>query len=540
MLLCLAPDATWINVDSDGMHLVYAAKYLYPAHKGSAPLYLLLGHLILYLPIGTEFWRLGLLSVFGGVASSVCVYLIIRNELRLKPNARYYALIGALVFGGSALAISQATVVKYYTLVSAFILAAYFFAQKTQWKRSAVMMGCAGAIHPIAACTILPLLAKHKPLRSWKPLAIGASFILFYLYIPLTNRPPYVWDVPTGHGPWAFVVDTLNTASQLTGTLSIWDFPKRVFDALGIMGVSLAIVGLVPLVWYFWRRKFSRDPLFWMIVLPVAYFSSDLAPQTYTYMVPSVAFAAVAIGLGLARIPKSWAFAVALCAVGFLAFNANYFDIGRSLDPNLSAIRYYKEELPKVPDGQILLTQYGWEWAGVFDYNKNEGRNIIPLYTGQLIGASFRKENVDARGIKYRIPAGLEADKDWPATVQSEFALSIIELNPNVWITEITDASTYGLRVVPANGNERILTELRASDARLKAPIVPQWHFKPSNPYDTISGSIEVEQWGYVIVSNWNVFFFAGLASLGIILNWLIFVVPARRKKYEDTVSQQP
>ena len=69
MLLDLAPDATWVNVDSDGIHLVYAAKYLVPAHKGSAPLYLLLGHFMLYLPFGTEFWRLALLSALGGVTA---------------------------------------------------------------------------------------------------------------------------------------------------------------------------------------------------------------------------------------------------------------------------------------------------------------------------------------------------------------------------------------------------------------------------------------------------------------------------------------
>ena len=41
----LAPDMTWINTNSDGVHLTYAAKYLYPAHKGSAPIYLLLGQI---------------------------------------------------------------------------------------------------------------------------------------------------------------------------------------------------------------------------------------------------------------------------------------------------------------------------------------------------------------------------------------------------------------------------------------------------------------------------------------------------------------
>ena len=51
LLIDAAPDYTWINTDCDGIHYTYAAKYMVPAHKTSAPLFLLLGRLFLWLPV---------------------------------------------------------------------------------------------------------------------------------------------------------------------------------------------------------------------------------------------------------------------------------------------------------------------------------------------------------------------------------------------------------------------------------------------------------------------------------------------------------
>ena len=105
-LLLATPDFTWINTDSDGIHYTYSAKYLYPAHKTSAPLFLLLGNLFLKIPFGTDAWRFALLSVFASTASTIFIYLIIREKLKDNSSKRMYALMGSLIFGSSALVIS--------------------------------------------------------------------------------------------------------------------------------------------------------------------------------------------------------------------------------------------------------------------------------------------------------------------------------------------------------------------------------------------------------------------------------------------------
>jgi hypothetical protein len=37
---------------------------------------------------------------------------------------------------------------------------------------------------------------------------------------------------------------------------------------------------------------------------------------------------------------------------------------------------------------------------------------------------------------------------------------------------------------------------------------------------------LEVSLWNYLTLSNWNVMFFVGLASVGLIINWLLWRLP--------------
>ncbi len=87
LLIDLNPDYTFVNKALDSIDYIYAAKYLYVAHQLSYPLYLLVGHLFLMLPFGTEAWRMGLVSVLSSVGTCVFLYLIIRN----LSLSRWYA-----------------------------------------------------------------------------------------------------------------------------------------------------------------------------------------------------------------------------------------------------------------------------------------------------------------------------------------------------------------------------------------------------------------------------------------------------------------
>jgi len=524
------PDYTWINTDCDGPHYTYSAQYLYPAHKTSAPLFLLLGHLMVSLPIGMEAWRFALLSVFASTITCMFIYLIVKS----KTSNKWFAIAGALVFGSSALVISQSTIIETYALVTMFGVLAYYFSEKKKWIWTAVTLGAGGAVHHLIGIPIIVLLIAHKELRSWKCLGIMASFLLFYLYIPITNRPPYMWQSANSNLGSSFLSDNLSTLMMLWGGLSIWEFPKRILDTIGLLGVSLGLA-LVPIVI---MMKQWKSKLFWLFVLPIIYYAVNLAPQTYVYMMQSIAFGAIIAGIGLQKIGKKYAGkilysgktrfatgAVIVASVIMLGYNCNYFDVGRTLDKDLSAREFYNNELSKVPDGQILLAQQGWEWAMVYPYNKNEGRDIIPICTGTLASKQYQ-DTLESWGVKFDVPE----EKVTLVELQNYIIVSIIENNENVWTTLPTDVKTYGAEIVPVYGNEDKLDQTPQSI--IDGSMDMKWRFDISNPYDIITGAIEVDEWVYIIFSNYSIATFVMMGMIGGVPCWIGWMLIVKKKKW--------
>ncbi len=518
----MAGDMTWIATNSDGVHLTYAAKYLYAAHKTSAPLYLLLGHLFLYIPFGTEFWRMVLISVLGTFIGSIFVYLIIREHLVGQKWDRFYALLGVVIFVGSALVMSQSIIVKYYSMTAMFGLIAYYLLLRKRYTWSVVALGAGMATHGIILFTAIPLFIFNKELRKWSSLAILAGFSLFYLYSPLVgkfNPPPFnMWGNLT---PQSQVVDVYSTMMMLSGGLAIYDLPKRILDTIGVMGVSLGLALIVIVIYFIKVKKWWKNQLFWLFSLPILYYLGNFSPQCYVYNFPAIAYGAIIASIALPKMKKYWLVVTAIVAIGLFSFNSWYFDIGTHLDPELSATKFYKEELPKIPDGQILLPAYGWQWAMIFVYNQNEGKNIIPVCLDTVVSVNYQK-NLTQYGVKFKDVGvagfGEILDK------QNELAKSIVNMNDNVWTTIQSDPKTYGAKVVPA-------TEALVLKIPTESP--GKIHWKPSSPYGIISGNVEVTEWNYLTLSNWNVMFFTGLASIGLILNWLVFILPEKRRANE-------
>lgn len=507
------PDVTWMNTDSDGAHYLLAAKYLIPAHNTSAPLFLLLGHVFLWIPFGTESWRLGLIMVLSTTIACVLIYLIVRRLLQGNKKAKWYALVAMITYGSSALVISQSTIVDTYALNTMLMLGAYYLCLKRNWVWASVFIGLLWAIHTLFAWMIwFVLFSMYKEMRNVVLVIITLSFMLFYLYIPITvaiNHPPQMWNNTTLEGFWN---GNYSVLAVLTGGLSIWDFPKRVFDTMGILGASLGF-GVIAIVWHFIKSsRRLRNGLLWLTMLPIVWFATNLAAETFVYLIMAVAFGSIAMALGLSKMRIGWAWATVIVAVGLLAFNSFYFDIGKNLDPEMSAVKFYKEELPKIPDGQYFMGGR-WNWAMVFLYNKEEGRNIIPISTDSLPSEKYLDE-LEAKGIKFERNNLSYLDKE------AMLELSIAKLNDGVWIVKDTKPEVYQAVIEPARGNEAYIGRW------LNQPTIATWQWKPSNPYSFISGSLEVSQWNRILLSNWNVKFFAGLVSLGLILNWLLWKLP--------------
>lgn len=518
LVICNLPQMTWVNTDSDGPHYILSAKYLQVAHNMSQPLFLLIGKLFLYLPLGTEAWRMGLISVLATTGCTVLIYMVARHHLAGNAKARWYAIIASLTYGGSALAVSQSTIIETYALATMLSVWAYYMSLKKRWLFTSIILGIGLAVHPglTAFCWIV-LFVANKAMRSWKWVLITGSFLLFYLYIPLVGmlgESLSMWGNETASG---FAGNNIGMMLFIAGALSLWDLPKRVLDTVGIIGISLGF-GSMIVAWYYIKLRKIRNALLWLILLPAIYVAGNLAPQVYVYLLPSVAYGAIVVGIGLSKLHINWAYATAIVAVGLLVFNANYFDIGRTLDPNLSAQKFYDEELPKIKDGEIYLGG-GWTWAIVYLYNKEEGRNIIPICIDILPSEEYL-DIMEAKGIKLvRTESTNQIDRQW------EVALSIAQNNPNVWIGRDTVPSRYECEVVPAKGNEWLITRWLSQKAN------PEIAWKPSNPYHFITGAIEVSEWKFILRSTHNVRFALACGIIGWFIYWLTLRTYDRKKK---------
>lgn len=524
ILLCdVANGITWMNTDSDGAHYILAAKYMLPAHNTSAPLFLLLGRLFLFLPFGTEAWRMGLISILSTTGGTFLIYLIVRRILFGNKLARWCAIVASLVYGGSALVISQSTIIETYALSTALLLLAYYLSLKRKWVAVSIAIGLIWAVHTLFAWIVWAvLLVQHREMRNWVMAVITLSFLAFYLYIPISaavNGDLRMWGNTTFGD---FIRANLGVFLMLTGGLSIWDFPKRLFDTVGILGISLGL-GLPILAYYFFKMKKWRNGLLWLFLIPVLWFSTNLSAETYVYLMPSVAFGSVAVGLGLGRMNKRWIYATAVVAIGLACLNANYFDLGRTLDPEMSAMKFYKEELPKIPDGEYFMGG-GWTWAMVYLYNREEGRNIIPIST-DIFPSDKYLTMLEDEGVKL-----VRSEAESQITLQGEIALSIAELNDGVWIAKETKPEVYQYVIEPVKGNEGYIGRWIGQE------VQPEWKWKPSNPYKYISGKLEVAEWHHVLMSNRNMLRVAVYGMIGYGAWWL---VARRLRKRKENKSEE-
>jgi len=938
-LIATSPNLQWMMVDSDGPEYVLDAKYFYPAHHTSAPLYLLMGHVFLQLPFGTDYWKMSLMSGVFTLGTCLFLYLIIRHFIQ-GNKGRWYGLLAAVIFGGSMLAFAQAIVVETYAVVTFFSVGAYYFTLRKQWYLVAAFLGMGLVTHHLILLTWIVLFIAHKELRFnrykvfgksvpffSKYFLVSAAFLLFYLYMPLSVRftdQPNMWG---NTGLKDFFTNNIGVFTMLVGQLSIYDFPKRVLDTLGVLGVSFALAS-IPLVWWLWKNHKLRTELMWLFALPIVYYCfpagtkiitigkshgklgndrgrraksieditvgdvvltyndktgikewkpvtktykhqaerfvylklsngnelkctnnhpigvvrsgkvewvdadlvqigdevvqayyhnwqrriaaiesrgksiedifgevvgkkhrlhnrlshvggkgnpkkptelarrrmseshlgqlpseytrrlvgeaaranwrrpeyrqkiqdkvqrtlakrwaedpvfaqrmlgillkaqhmhgkptaaelrmkelldtycpnefaydgdgklgmlgryapdfvningkkqvvevlgcyhhncpecnqnytvhgvtpeerramdakklqgyealgykclvvwghelkprqieatvqrlknflynpdaevvkviglgryqerqtvynietadnhnyfahgilvhncSDLAPQVAKYMEASIAWGAIMAVLAISQMGGVRRFfnkkvligATAVGAVAMLGVNTYALDIGRTLDPNLSATKFYQEELPKMQDGDIFVTNGAWEWIEVFLYNKEEGHSIIPVCMGILPSERYRNLLRERGVVIDEIPLGLEGTRSHNLNEQQVYySLNIVDKNQNVWTSRSTDPSTYGAEVVVADTNRDQFLKWLGHDI-----VRPAWHWKPTNPYFVVGGQVETTEWIFILQSNRTVIWLATLVGLGWIAGWAVSQLRRRSGK---------
>jgi Protein of unknown function (DUF2723) len=311
-LRTLLPD---VGGPEDSPKFQYLGAVLGTAHPPGYPLHTMLSHVFSYIPLGTIAYRANLMSATFGAAAVVMAVLV----ARANGVSRAAAALGALVLAFGVAFWHFSVLAEVYTLAAALLLAIVYWL--VRWRHSgrdlhlfaaagcfALALGNHLSIVAAAPAIALFLLATNaRRVLRWRTLApaalIVASGFLQYAYILIRTREQSRY-LEARAETIAELVDVVRARQYQDHVFAFsWDqfvyerlpdFAQLVRDEIGLIGIGLAVVGLIVL--------FRRDPrvalLLSLMFAGLALFALNLAGDLRGFLVMPLALAPPMIAAG--------------------------------------------------------------------------------------------------------------------------------------------------------------------------------------------------------------------------------------------------
>ena len=326
-LRTMAPTAAWYDM----AEMAAAAYYLGIAHHTGYPLYVLLGKLFTFIPLGDIGYRVNLMSAAFAVGTVIVVFFIVWD----LTHRRSAAALTALTLGVSSTLWSNATLAESYTL-NAFFTALLTYLLFT-WQRTSrrgplliafYLLGLAMGNHHLIQFFGPAILIywgavhwhreHHLP---WKDLSLFLVLFLagfaINLYLPIraAQKPVIMWAdasdwriflsmITTGkQSQSTFITPKANLAATHIHIKAMLLFPLYEFTAVGL---ALALWGAVRL----WRD--NRPLLLHSLVgggLTLLMILVYVIHNIFQYFLPIYVMAAICLGVGinaLLDLPLRW------------------------------------------------------------------------------------------------------------------------------------------------------------------------------------------------------------------------------------------
>src|SRR5262245_60054533 len=159
--LTLSPTVAWVNEGEDSGDLLVASATLGIPHPTGYPLFVLLGRVAGFLPLGSLAFRINLVAA---VAGAVSVYFIARYVLEVAPRAAsagaaLAAAGAALTYAFSRGAWSQSVLAEVYSLNAAFLAAILWALARAERTGSARHLALAAYLLGLGLTNHLLLIA---------------------------------------------------------------------------------------------------------------------------------------------------------------------------------------------------------------------------------------------------------------------------------------------------------------------------------------------------------------------------------------------
>ncbi len=456
------PGGYWL----DSNEFVAAAATLGVPHPPSHPLYVLVAHLAVALPLGPLAWRIHLVSAAFAALAAALTGALAARWLRLVVPAAPQALRTVLALAaGCATALTpavwfHAVRAEVYAMQLALGLAAVWFAsasfEASRPRRhllvAAVLVGLGGANHHLLALLWVPglvaLAAAPEARRALRPraVAVGVVFAALAALLPYAAtllraraHPIIEWGYPESLGRLVDVVTArvFHTSVERTPFSHVPAAAAReVFVLMGQIHPAAAIAAACGLVLVVLRRRLLGAAL---VLLGLANLAAQAAmdfdaanPDAWGYMSLTIALAAslapvlpaeIAASLRPGGLPRRLAAVLGACVAVAWAVAVGVHAAPASSLRDFADCEHLEDAVfAEVPPGALAGTRYFGLVFAHWEAQLVEGRRPDIAFFNQAFDGRIDAGRPYARAMRRRMPRFAAVFDEWLHTLRFPLA----------------------------------------------------------------------------------------------------------------------
>jgi len=322
-------------MDNDCFNFVWAATTLGTPHLPGYPMKTLLDIVTIRIPVLSEGWRMAWFgSTIPAIISCILIFLIVR---KLTDN-KWSPYVASVSLAGCGAFFAQSIIPEVYTFSIMCMLATYWAFVHKKEKTTAVWAGITATTSPFAFPAVFFMVFFGVRKRWWWiPVLIATALYSYCVFRNDSFAPavPYLLDQM-----WFKYIGAAPIAQLL--------YRSRDTFILLCVGFGLA---LIPA--FMFLKDLKKNWMFWLfVIIPVFWWLTTDTEASYVHFLLAFPWIAIAAGLGLDKIKIKPIFVFGLSFI-LLLMMPLFYDIGNTMDPNMSAQTFY-DNLKNVPDGSIV------------------------------------------------------------------------------------------------------------------------------------------------------------------------------------------
>ena len=340
-LVTLPPDLTWAHYGTDGGDLITASMTWGVPHPPGYPLYVVLGKLFSYLPLGTIAYRFNLFSAVSASLAAMFVALIAHRRFEL-----WASVAAGLSFALAPLVWEQAIITEVYALNLLVIAILLWWIESDRHPFGIGLFWALAVTTHLTSLLLLPLViwkVWSRPKRRWTIVgaAIGSLGWVLVLVFARSDSPVHWGDATTLIGWWWVISGQIYRSNLFSHPI----LPRLQQGSLPLLQ-QFSYIGWLPIIWASHRPK--NIPYTLTIFLYTIYTLGYDPIDASVNALPAILLCTVLLISGIEQLPR------AILLLPILAVALNLARVNLHDD---TMIRPMVSDLwKKIPQNAIVLT----------------------------------------------------------------------------------------------------------------------------------------------------------------------------------------